>query len=200
MGEYFSNINWLSYFFYNILIALICVGFYFLMRNKSEKVKHYTILSLLIFGFFLHFTKLLIPSYQNNMPESLIEITLSTPCSISALSFPFIYMSKNQKLKDYMVVFGMISGVATLLFPLDIQGLSMFNIDVIRFYTAHLIILLVPLYIYIFKLHTLTNKWAKHTIIVFLIVLLIIVINNELFNILVLKQTGQIEQLGQYFK
>jgi hypothetical protein len=134
------------------------------------------------------------------MPESLIEITLSTPCSISALSFPFIYMSKNQKLKDYMVVFGMISGVATLLFPLDIQGLSMFNIDVIRFYTAHLIILLVPLYIYIFKLHTLTNKWAKHTIIVFLIVLLIIVINNELFNILVLKQTGQIEQLGQYFK
>ena len=200
MGEYFSNINWLSYFFYNILIALICVGFYFLMRKKSEKVKHYTILSLLIFGFFLHFSKLLIPSYQNNIPESLLEITLSTPCAISALSFPFIYISKNKALKDYMVVFGMISGVATLLFPLDIQGLSMFDIDVIRFYTAHLIILLVPLYIYIFKLHTLTNKWIKHTIVIFLIVLLVIVINNELFNILVLKQTGQLEQLGQYFK
>ena len=92
MWDYLANINWLSYFFYNILIALLCVGFYFLMRNKSEKVKYYTILSLLILGIFIHFSKLLIPEYQNNMPESLLEITLSTPCAISALTFPFIYL------------------------------------------------------------------------------------------------------------
>ena len=170
------------------------------MRNKSEKVKYYTILSLLILGIFIHFSKLLIPEYQNNMPESLLEITLSTPCAISALTFPFIYISKNKTLKDYMVVFGIISGIATLLFPLDIQGKSMFDVDVIRFYTAHLIILLTPLFTYIFKIHTLSEKWIKHTILLFLLVILIIVINNELFNILVLKQTGQLEQLGQYFK
>lgn len=200
MWDYLANINWLSYFFYNILIALLCTGFYFLMRNKSEKVKYYTILSLLILGIFIHFSKLLIPDYQNNMPESLLEITLSTPCAISALTFPFIYISKNKTLKDYMVVFGVISGIATLLFPLDIQGKSMFDVDVIRFYTAHLIILLTPLFTYIFKIHTLSEKWIKHTILLFLLVILIIVINNELFNILVLKQTGQLEQLGQYFK
>ena len=76
----------------------------------------------------------------------------------------------------------------------------MFDVDVIRFYTAHLIILLTPLFTYIFKIHTLSEKWIKHTILLFLLVILIIVINNELFNILVLKQTGQLEQLGQYFK
>ena len=200
MLEYLANINWLSYFFYNILIALICVGFYFLMRNKSEKAKYYTILTLLIIGIFVHFSKLLIPEYQNTMPDSIIEVTLSSPCAISALTFPFIYLSKNKTLKDYMVVFGIISGVATLLFPLDIQGKSMFDIDVVRFYVAHLIILLTPLFTYIFKIHTLTKKWIKHTILLFLLVLLIIVINNELFNILVLKQTGQLESLGQYFK
>ena len=200
MLEYLANINWLSYFFYNILIALICVGFYFLMRNKSEKAKYYTILTLLIIGIFVHFSKLLIPEYQNTMPDSIIEVTLSSPCAISALTFPFIYLSKNKTLKDYMVVFGIISGVATLLFPLDIQGKSMFDIDVVRFYVAHLIILLTPLFTYIFKIHTLTKKWVKHTILLFLLVLLIIAINNELFNILVLKQTGQLESLGQYFK
>ena len=200
MFEYLANINWLSYFFYNILIALICVGFYFLMRNKSDKAKYYTILTLLIIGIFVHFSKLLIPEYQNTMPDSIIEVTLSSPCAISALTFPFIYLSKNKTLKDYLVVFGIISGVATLLFPLDIQGKSMFDIDVVRFYVAHLIILLTPLFTYIFKIHTLTKKWVKHTILLFLLVLLIIVINNELFNILVLKQTGQLESLGQYFK
>ncbi len=200
MLEYLANINWLSYFFYNILIALICVGFYFLMRNKSDKAKYYTILTLLIIGIFVHFSKLLIPEYQNTMPDSIIEVTLSSPCAISALTFPFIYLSKNKTLKDYLVVFGIISGVATLLFPLDIQGKSMFDIDVVRFYVAHLIILLTPLFTYIFKIHTLTKKWVKHTILLFLLVLLIIVINNELFNILVLKQTGQLESLGQYFK
>ena len=200
MFEYLANINWLSYFFYNILIALICVGFYFLMRNKSDKAKYYTILTLLIIGIFVHFSKLLIPEYQNTMPDSIIEVTLSSPCAISALTFPFIYLSKNKTLKDYLVVFGILSGVATLLFPLDIQGKSMFDIDVVRFYVAHLIILLTPLFTYIFKIHTLTKKWIKHTILLFLLVLLIIVINNELFNILVLKQTGQLESLGQYFK
>ena len=200
MLEYLANINWLSYFFYNILIALICVGFYFLMRNKSDKAKYYTIITLLIIGIFVHFSKLLIPEYQNTMPDSIIEVTLSSPCAISALTFPFIYLSKNKTLKDYLVVFGVISGVATLLFPLDIQGKSMFDIDVVRFYVAHLIILLTPLFTYIFKIHTLTKKWIKHTILLFLLVLLIIVINNELFNILVLKQTGQLESLGQYFK
>ena len=200
MLEYLANINWLSYFFYNILIALICVGFYFLMRNKSDKAKYYTILTLLIIGIFVHFSKLLIPEYQNTMPDSIIEVTLSSPCAISALTFPFIYLSKNKTLKDYLVVFGILSGVATLLFPLDIQGKSMFDIDVVRFYVAHLIILLTPLFTYIFKIHTLTKKWIKHTILLFLLVLLIIVINNELFNILVLKQTGQLESLGQYFK
>ena len=200
MLEYLANINWLSYFFYNILIALICVGFYFLMRNKSDKAKYYTILTLLIIGIFVHFSKLLIPEYQNTMPDSIIEVTLSSPCAISALTFPFIYLSKNKTLKDYLVVFGIISGVATLLFPLDIQGKSMFDIDVVRFYVAHLIILLTPLFTYIFKIHTLTKKWVKHTILLFLLVLLIIVINNELFNIIVLKQTSQLESLGQYFK
>ena len=183
-----SNINWLSFFFYNILIAAICVGFYYLMRNKSDKAKYYTILGLLIAGVFIHFSKLLIPEYQNNMPESLLEITLSTPCAISALAFPFVYISKNKKLKDYMVVFGFLSGVITLLVPLDIQGKTMFDIDVIRFYVAHTIILLTPLFTYIFNIHKPTEKWVKNTLLTFLCVVVIIVINNELFNILVLKQ------------
>ena len=198
--DYLSNVNWLSYVFYNILIILLCIGFYYLMRNKSDKAKYYTILSLLIFGIFLHFTKLLIPEYQQTMPESLLEITLSTPCAISALTFPFIYMSKSKSFKDYMVVFGFVSGVATLLFPLDIHGKSMFDVDVIRFYAAHLIILLAPLFTYIFKIYIPSKKWVKHTLLVILLVCLVIVINNDLFAVLVLKQPSAFAGLGKYFR
>jgi len=198
--DYLSNINWLSFFLYNILIALICVGFYFLMRNKSNKCKYYTILSLLLVGIIVHFSKLLIPEYQQAFPDSILEVTLSTPCAISALTFPFIFMSRNKTLKDYMVVFGVISGVITLLVPLDIQGKSVFDIDVIRFYSAHLLILLTPLFTYIFKIYTPSEKWVKNTIIVFLIVVLIIVINNELFNFLVLhKYSPEFESLKKAF-
>ena len=186
--NYLTNINWISFFFYNILITLICIAFYYLMKNKSDKCKYYTILTLLLFGIPLHFSKLLIPEYQQNFPNSLIEITLATPCAISALSFPFIYMSKNKMLKDYMVIFGILSGVITLLLPLDIQGKSMFDIDVLRFYLAHLIILLTPLFTYIFKLYKPSEKWIRNTIIIFLIVIVIIIINTELFNALVLHQ------------
>ena len=198
--NYLSNVNWLSYVFYNILITLFCIGFYYLLRNKSDKVKYYTILSLLILGILLHFSKLLIPEYQQTMPNSLIEITLSSPCAISALTFPFIFISKNKTLKDYMIVFGVISGIATLLFPLDIHGKSMFDVDVIRFYAAHLIILLTPLFTYIFKIYTPSKKWIKHTLLILLLVCLVIVVNNDLFNVLVLKQPSAFAGLGKYFR
>ena len=198
--NYLTNINWLSFFFYNILIALICIGFYFLMKNKSDKCKYYTILTLLFLGILIHFSKLLIPEYQQLFPQSILEVTLSTPCAISALTFPFIFMSKNKALKDYMVIFGILSGVTTLLFPLDIQGKSMFDIDVIRFYVAHSLILLTPLFTYIFKIHTPTKNWIKNTLIIFLIVIVIIVVNNELFNILVLhKYSPEFESLKKSF-
>lgn len=198
MKEYLDNVNWFTYFIYIFLVACVGVIFYFAMRNKSEKVKYYTIMGILIFGFFLHFSKMLLPDYRNNMPDSLIYITFTTPCAISAMTFPFIYMSKNKTLKDYMVVFGIISGLGTILFPLDINGRSFFDIEVLRFYTAHSIILYAPLFTYIFKIHTPTKKWIKHTILLFLLVLLIIAINNDLFNTLVLKKPSQILNFEQY--
>lgn len=178
MIELFS----LSHILYLLISAIICISFYFIFRNKSEKVKYIATFIPLILAFIVHFLKLLIPEYRNNLPASIISITPETICAISTLAFPFIYISRNEKLKDYMVIIGIISGALTLLIPTEIQGYSIFNIETIRFFFAHLVILMSPLFMYIFKIHTLTKKWVKNTLIIFLIACLTIIINGLLFT------------------
>ena len=136
----------LEHIFYLIISVIILGCFYLILKNKSSKTKYIATLIPLILSFIIHFLKLLIPEYRNNLPSSIISITPETICAISTLTFPFIYISKNQKLKDYMVVIGIISGTLTLLIPTEIQGYSIFNIETIRFFFAHLVILMSPLF------------------------------------------------------
>ena len=73
----------------------------------------------LILALIVHFLNPLIPVYRDNLPESLMAITLESICAISTVAFPFIYVSKSKALKDYMVVLGIISGFLTLLIPAE---------------------------------------------------------------------------------
>lgn len=187
----------LSHILYLIISASICIAFYFIFRNKSQKTKETAIFVSLILGVIVHFIKILIPEYRNNLPSSLISITAESICAISALSFPFIYKSKNLALKNYMVVVGVISGVATLLIPGDILGKNPLDVDVIRFFTAHTIILLSPLFMYIFNIHRPTGKWVKHTLVVLLIVFVIMILNNLIFTFILEGKDSFIELLKE---
>ena len=174
----FMNFFSIAHLIYIIICILICLAFYYIFRNKSEKVKYIATFIPSLLALIVHFLKLLIPEYRNTLPDSLLAITPETICATSTLIFPFIYISKNKALKDYMAIVGILSGFLTIIIPGDIIGYSPFNIEVMRFFFAHLMILITPLFMLIFKIHTLTKKWIKHTLITFFIILAIVALDN----------------------
>lgn len=170
----------LTHILYLLSCILICIIFYFLFRNKSKKTQKISILTILLTAFILHFLKLLTPEYKNNLPSSLISITPETLCAASTLIFPFIFISKNEKLKDYMLIFGTISGLATLLIPADLVG-SYDWIEITRFFFAHLTIFICPFFMFIFNIHKPTRKWIKNTLLTLILITIICTLDNILF-------------------
>ena len=186
----------LTHFTYLAICSIIVIAYYFIFKNKSKKIQNIALLTPLILAFIVHFLKPLIPVYRENLPESLMAITLESICAISTVAFPFIYISKNKALKDYMVVLGTISGFLTLLVPAQALNIGIVNIEVIRFFFAHLVIFMIPLLMYLFNIHKPTKHWIKHTLIFLVISLIILTINTFLFTYIINGKEAFIELIN----
>lgn len=147
--------------FFILLAAGICVGLYFLLRNRSDKCKKIVIGALLFFNLALHWLKLLFPPYAGK-PDSIAEhMWFINICAVSVLTFPFIYLSKSNVAKDWMFYIGVISGFLALVYPTEAIGKSVATIAVWRFYCCHALIIIAPLLMVLLKLHKLNyhNIW-----------------------------------------
>ena len=126
-------------FFYFMYIAL-GVGFffacYFFLRGKSARFISRFLFTIIALNFILHFCKQFFSSYRAELPGSLKKSTAENICAVSTLIFPFIYLSKNKTLKDYMFYMGVLSGIAATLLPVEAVGHAPFDVDVIRFYLS----------------------------------------------------------------
>lgn len=179
----------LTHIIYLLICTMACLAFYFIFKNKSTKTKKIAIFTMLSLAFVLHFLKLLTPVYRNNLPDSIISITPETLCAISTLIFPFIFISKNTALKDYMVIFGIISGAATLLLPGDLSNTTNV-IEFTRFFFAHLTIFMCPLFMYVFKIHRPSKKWLKNTLLILFIMINIMILDTLLFTYIIHGKEG----------
>lgn len=170
------------HFIYLFICAVICFIFYYSLKNKSDKTKFIATFIPLALAFVVHFLKLLIPFYKNALPGSIMSITLESVCAISTLTFPFIYFSKSTILKNYMVVVGMLSGILTLLLPLGSDNVHPFDLEMIRFFFAHLAIFMSSLFMYVFNIHRPKGKWIKHSIWLFILSLYIAHVDTIIFT------------------
>lgn len=132
-------------FLYMITIIVLILIIYFSIKLCHKRGKHFAnkyILAILIFNFCLHFVKQLLPTYSKEWPNSLWKSTFENLCAALIILAPFIYISKNKYLKDYMFYIGVISGVGVYLFPAGVFGIDLRNIDAIvdvtRFYICHI--------------------------------------------------------------
>ena len=169
------------YFFFLALCIGACVGLYFLLRNRSEKTKKITLFSLLIFALALHFLKAFFPPYSTDQSRLYRDIWFINICAANILLFPFIFWSKNDAAKDYMVIIGILSGAISMVLPLEpIKKVDQMAewMDVVRFYIHHAIIWIVPLLMVVFKLHKLSWKRTWKVPGALLVVLLFIMINQ----------------------
>ena len=166
------------YFLYIIFAFGLLFGLYFLLRNKSKKTSSIVLFSILFSAFALHFLRLAFDSYQQWMPYAIRTVTPENICAVSVLVFPWIFLSKNKFLKDYMFYLGFISGIAATFFPIDVIGFSLINPETVRFYYTHIVIWVVPTLMVLLKLHTLDYKRIPKIPLLALAMLGVILVNE----------------------
>lgn len=168
------------YIFFILLISGSIVGLYFLLKNKSVKTKKIVLGSLLFFNLGLHFFKLTFPPYSTNPEIAMREVWFVNVCATSVLFFPFIFISKSNVAKDYMVFLGIISGFLATFYPTEAIGKSVLTLDLWRFYICHGILIAVPLLMVLLKIHKLDVKRIWKTPFCILAMLLFIICNQVL--------------------
>lgn len=149
------------YFFWLAISAGAIVGLYYLLRNKNTATQKAVLFGLLAFGLLLHFLKVYIPPYSVDEARMLRDSWFVNICGANIALFPFFFWSKNDKIKDYMFYIGVISGLIALLYPQEpIAKVDQYGeqLDIIRFYYHHWMVLAVPLLMVIFGHHKLNYK------------------------------------------
>jgi len=169
------------YFFWLILCSGATAGLYFLLRNKSVFTQKTVMFSLLVIGLLLHYLKVFIPPYSVDEARMLRDSWFVNICGANIALFPFFFFSKNEKIKDYMFYIGVISGLIALFYPQEpIAKLDQLaeQLDIIRFYYHHWMVLAVPLLMVLFGHHTLSYKRVLVAPTGLLLLMLFIILNQ----------------------
>ena len=104
-------------FWYFLFIALSAGGFaglYFLLRNRSRKTVNAVLIGLMAFALVLHFMKGLFPPYSLDYDRHLRDSWFINICGANIALFPFMLLTKNQYIKDYMFYIGVLSGIIAI--------------------------------------------------------------------------------------
>lgn len=153
------------------------------LKNKSPKYIKRFIFIILILGLIVHFIKPFFHPYLE-MDYPLKKITFENICAVSILTFPLIYFSKSDTLKDYMVIIGIISGILAFLVPIVIFNQKVLSFEFFRFYFVHFIIFLAPYLMAQNNVHTISIKRVNRLPLVLLAVLFIIFLNELIITAL----------------
>jgi hypothetical protein len=168
----------LYYFIYLIIFVAIIAFLWLILKNRKQSTQYKVLLAISFASFIVHFLKLLIPKYYDNLPLSIRKITFENICAVSTIIFPFILLSKNKYARDYMFYMGLISGLASVLYPMEAFNKNPWDLDTIRFYFCHMIIFIVPFFMVIFRIHSLNIKRILAFPIMFLAVEALILVNE----------------------
>lgn len=179
-------IEWFNfwYFFFIALSAGLIAGLYFLLRNKSEKTQKAVLFSILVIGFLMHFLKVYYPPYSTDEARLLRDSWFVNICAANIALFPFLFFVKNKYVKDYMVYIGIISGLIAIFYPqepMDKVNQLGEQLDILRFYFHHWMLVAVPMLMLMFKHHRLSYKrvWSAPT---GLLLLMLFIMLNQLLQ------------------
>ncbi|MBQ6997354.1 MAG: YwaF family protein [Oscillospiraceae bacterium] len=169
------------YFFWLGLCAAVTAGLYFLLRNRSAKAQKIVLFSLLVLGLLFHFLKIYIPPYSVDEARMLRDSWFVNICGANIALFPFFFLMKNEKVKDYMFYIGVISGLIALFYPEEpiakVDQLAE-QLDIVRFYYHHWMVFAVPFLMVAFGLHKPSYKHILRAPTGLLLVMLFIMLNQ----------------------
>lgn len=169
------------YFFWLLLCAGATAALYFLLRSKSDATQKLVLFGLLAAGLVMHFTKVYYPPYSVDEARMLRDSWFVNICGANIALFPFLFWSKNDKVKDYMFYIGVISGLIALFYPQEpIAKTNQLGeqLDIIRFYYHHWMVLAVPLLMVLLGHHKLSYKRILSAPTGLLLLMLFIMLNQ----------------------
>jgi len=186
------------YFMYLIIAVIFTVSAIKFLKTKNDPFKRKFIYGLILFNFAIHFLKILIFPYNDPyfVEHRIVKVSFENICAVSVLIYPFLYLSKNKILREYMILVALLSGILALTIPVDvfsntfnavdITGIyvkTAFQIETIRFYTTHYILFLSAFLLLYFRLDTITMKNAKWMPWMLLGVLFILYLNEWVLSL-----------------
>ena len=179
------------YFFFMFIQIGATVGLYFILRKRNTFIQKTVLFSLLFLGLLFHFLKIFIPPYADYSTGHLVitdrgwrDSWFVNICGANIALFPFMFFSKNKKIKDYMFYVGVISGLIVLFYPQEPiakgdAASQMAEIwDILRFYYHHWIIISVPLLMALLNLHRPSYKMILSAPVGLLLLMLFIMLNQ----------------------
>lgn len=172
------------YYFWLILAFAATAGLYFILRKANPFTQKAVLFGLLLIGLALHFLKTYIPPYSVDEARMLRDSWLVNICAANIGLFPFMFWSKNDKVKDYMFYIGVLSGLIALFYPQEpIAKTDQYGeqLDIIRFYYHHWMVLAVPLLMVLLGHHKLSYKRVLCAPTGLLLLMLFIML-NQLFQ------------------
>ena len=134
---------------------------YFILRKKSQKTQKIVLFSILLFGLILHFLKFLIPPYSTDLNRLYHDSWFINICGANIFLFPFFFLSKSKRAKDYMFYIGVLSGLISLFYPMEPMlktNQSAEWLDILRFYFHHTSLFAVPLLMVLLNHHKLSYR------------------------------------------
>lgn len=149
------------YFFWLAVCSGLIAGLYFLLRKRTVKVQKGVLFGLLAFGLLLHFLKVYIPPYSVDEARMLRDSWFVNICGANIALFPFLFWSKNTKVKDYMFYVGVLSGLVSLFYPQEPMAKSdqlAEQLDILRFYYHHWMVMAVPMLMVLLGHHRVSYK------------------------------------------
>lgn len=123
-----------------VAAALLVAGLYFALRNRSAFTKEVALYIIMGFNITQHFYKSLVWPHLWGTGFGLIN-TAYNVCAILIIVTPFVYVSKNCLLKQFVCYVGTIGPVLTLAFPYWFIGSTILKWEYWRSWTCHTLLI-----------------------------------------------------------
>lgn len=136
------------HFLWILLIPTIIIGVYYGLKNQSLRFKYWLLFSLTLVAWAVHFSR-----YWLDPEFATYKLFFVDLCGFSTMMYPLFFLMKKDVLKDYMYYLGALFAFLSLAYPNTIQGNPIYQYDSIRFFLAHVILVMVPVLMVAWKMH-----------------------------------------------
>ena len=120
--------------------TLTIVGTHYAFRSKSKKFQFWFLFSLTIVSWLVHFSRIIFAEDLKTY-----QLFFTNLCGLSTFLYPFLYLSKSKLAKDYMYYVGGFFAFLSLAYPYTVEGDPIFAYNSIRFFFAHVLLIMIPL-------------------------------------------------------